>query len=109
MLSVSIELQQTEDRFSRSKLARRLSATLDMVRSFMEQVLLLPIWSALDLYDVRLMLWMSMHRSPFVQVALLLARFALVRKKFHVGIRDSIRQLYSDKNPFSVKEFPLST
>ena len=46
----------------------------------MEQVLLLPIWSALDLYDVRLMLWKSVHRSPFVRVVLFLARFALVRK-----------------------------
>ena len=109
MLSVSIELQQAGDRFSRSKLARRFSATWEMVRSFMEQVFLLPIWSALDLYDVRLMLCRMFHRSPFVRVALFLARFALVRKKFHVGIRDSIRQLYSDKNPFSVKEFPLST
>ena len=80
MLSVSIESQQTGVQFSRSKLARRLSATWEMVRSFMEQVLQLPIWSALDLYDVRLMLWKSLHRSPSVRVALFLARFALVRK-----------------------------
>jgi hypothetical protein len=73
-------LQQTGDRFCRSELARRLSATWDMVRSVMEQVLKLPIWSALDLYDVRLMLWKMMHRSPFGRVALFLARFALVRK-----------------------------